>query len=201
MKQQEFFKRNNRKSHGGTAAGKRKTARPLDPKRLHHVVMRSQHAVNKLSFKSLYYQTQLKDLIFEKAKVYGVRIAEFSNVGTHFHLLLKFQNRPMIQNFLRVVLGLIARIVSKAQKGKKFGKFWDALVFTRIISKGRDEARMYEYLVCNQIQAVYGMEARLAYQLRRKEIWKFWSKKGGSKSARREPLETFSSQLQFSLTL
>ncbi len=199
MEQQDFFKSNRRKSYGGETIGVRKKARPLDNKKLHHIVMRSQFAVGRHSFKSAHHQMRLKKLIFDKAKLYYVSIAEFSNVGNHFHLLVKFQKRHLVQNFFRVVLGLIARIVVGAQKGKKFGKFWDGLVFTRVVSKGRDEARIFDYLTANNIQAEVGDKARHDFERRQKMLWKLWFTRVGQVSRPQRRNVDCQDQMNFSV--
>ncbi len=150
--------------------------RPLDKKRLHHVILKSQHAKGDRSFKKFDMQIKYKNLIYSKAKRYGVRIAAFSNVGNHFHLLIRFQDRALIKTFFKVVAGLIARLAAGAQKGKRFGRFWDSVLFTRIVSQGRDEARMFDYLEANLIQAHFGKQARSHFEFICKEYWKDLSK-------------------------
>ncbi len=178
MKQQPLFKFKSLKSHGGVVSkGKRKSTRPLNKKRLHHVVMKSQYAKGVYSFKNSSHRQKLERLIYNKAKIYGVRISEFANVGNHFHLLIRFQSVHLLKNFLKVTLGLIARIVSKAQKGRKFGRFWDGLVFTRIVSKGIDEARVVDYLSANIIESELGNFFRYLFEEEQKKYWKSKTKK------------------------
>ncbi len=170
MKQLELIKFSNAKSYGGNSK-KRKTARPIHNKRLHHVVMKSQLATGRLSFKNICHRQQLENLIYEKAHRYGIRIAEFVNVGNHFHLLIRFNKPHLLKTFFRVTLGLIARIVTKAQKGNKFGRFWDGVVFTRIVSQGLDEARIFDYLMANRLESAISIEFRKMFEERRRAYW------------------------------
>ncbi len=173
MKQYKLFKFNTSKSHGGAVtSGKRKTARPLNKKRLHHIVMKSNLAKGRYSFKSLRHRQKIETLIHRKAQIYGIRIAEYSNVGNHLHLVVRFQCPYLFKNFLKVTMGLIARIVTHAKKGKQFGRFWDGLVFSRIISPGRDQARIFEYIAANVIESEIGNFFRRQYELECERKWK-----------------------------
>jgi hypothetical protein len=49
--------------------------------------------------------------------------------------------------------------VTKAKKGKKKGKFWDALSFTRVIHWGRDFKDLTTYFIKNEIESFgYGTD-------------------------------------------
>ncbi len=172
MKQLNLFKMKTQKSYGGKTLGKRKSTRPLNPKRLHHVIMKSQHAKGLLSFKNPVHRAKIEKLIFDKAQRYGIRIAEFANVGNHFHLLVRFKNIYLIQNFLKVTMGLIARLITGASKTKRYGRFWEGLVFTRIVSKGLDQSRMFDYLAANKIQSDAGTESRCRFEMSKKREWR-----------------------------
>ncbi len=173
MKQLSLFEFKSKTSHGGKINfGRRKCARPLDKNRIQHVVMRSQHAKGERSFRNFKLKVELENLIRDKAQRYGIRIAELSNVGNHFHILIRFQNRQLLKTFFKVTMGLIARLVTKAQKGKPFGRFWDGIVFTRIVSKGRDEARMRDYLYANKIEAEEGGYSRNRFESETKKFWR-----------------------------
>ncbi len=177
MKQLPLFNLSKQKSYGGQMKGRRKTVRPLDKKRLHHVILKSQHAKGDQSFKKFDMQIKYKNLIFSKAKKYGVGIAAYSNVSNHFHLIIRFQDRALVKTFFRVVAGVIARITVRAKKGKRFGRFWDSVLFTRIITKGRDVTRMFDYLEANLIQAHFGKAARKHFEKSCKEYWRDFFKK------------------------
>jgi REP element-mobilizing transposase RayT len=89
--------------------------------------------------------------LHKAAKRRGIRILRFANVGNHLHLLIKVPSRPAWQRFSKELSGGIARIVTGARKGVALDRkvsssrpgsaqraFWDHLLFTRIVSFGRD---------------------------------------------------------------
>ncbi len=163
MKQAHFFQSLGHKkislSHGGDLAkGRRKTRRPLDTKKPLHLVMRSSKASGALSL--LKHKIIVDKIIQKQARKFGVRIAAFANVGNHCHLLVRFSNRKAFQAFLISVTALIARAVTKASKGKPFGKFWDALAFSRVLKSSREFAIVRKYVAANVIEATKGREAR-----------------------------------------
>jgi REP element-mobilizing transposase RayT len=143
-------------SHGGEhSKGKRKTYRPVDPKQALHVVLRSSRAKGELSMLHPRNHQAVHDFTYKTARKLGVKIYQFSNVGNHLHLLLKFPSRLIWKRFLREIAGGIAMLVTGAKKGSALKKnenqrgFWDYLAFTRIIKFGRDFENVLEYLVKN----------------------------------------------------
>jgi REP element-mobilizing transposase RayT len=147
-------------SHGGDLApGKRKTARPIDPKQALHVVLRSSIARGDQSMLRSKYCQPIHDFAHELAERWGVRIYRFANVGNHIHLLLKVPSRAVWRRFIRELAGGIAVIVTGARKGAGLKKnergrgFWDELVFTRIVKFGRDFFGVKNYLAKNLFEA------------------------------------------------
>ena len=147
-------------SHGGDhTQGKRKSARPIDPKQALHVVMRSSLAKGELSMLRPKHCKHIHGFTHKTAKRLGIKIYRYANVGNHVHLLIKVPNRMIWQNFLRQLAGGIAVIVTGAKKGmalKKNGSqrgFWDQLTFTRIVSLGRDFKNLCNYMVKNLFEA------------------------------------------------
>ena len=148
-------------SHGGsTANGKRKSRRPLDCKKPLHLVLKSSKAVGQYNLLRTPHRTKVKALLYKQAQKFGVRIHSYANVGNHLHICLRFSSRKAFQNFLRSAAATIARVVTKARKGKVFGKFWDGLAFSRVISSRREVHILKKYLVANQIEAKLGALAR-----------------------------------------
>ena len=139
--------------------GKRKIARPLDPKRTIHLILKSSQARGERSLLQPRYTKRIQLLIEQVAKQYGIKIYQFANVGNHLHLLVKTQTRLEFQNFLRVITGKIAILVTQAKKGQKRGKFWDGLSFTRVVNWGKDFDRLVKYFIKNQIESFgYGTD-------------------------------------------
>jgi len=147
-------------SHGGDLSrGKRKTARPIDPKQALHVVLRSSVARGKNSMLQAAHAKNIHHFIQQIAKRLGVRIYRYANVGNHLHLLISVPSRVIWQRFLRELAGGIAIIVTGAKKGAGLRKnksqrgFWDELAFTRIVNFGRDFKKVCDYVVKNLFEA------------------------------------------------
>ena len=152
--QQLSFLPNARLDHGGeTNIGKRKQARPFDPKRAIHLVLRSSRARGEWSFLSPSHSRKTERLIQFLADKNDIRIYRFANVGNHLHLLLRAKVRRSFQTFLRNLAGAIASLVTGAKKSNPIGKFWDHLAYTRIVSWGREFKGLQAYLVKNLFEA------------------------------------------------
>lgn len=59
-----------------------------------------------------------------------------------------------MQNFLRIIAGQIAFDITGAKKGNKIGRFWDHLVYTRIINWGRHFETLQAYLIKNLLEGI-----------------------------------------------
>jgi len=136
--------------HGGMhAQGKRKTRRPIDRKQALHVIFRSSKAKGRLSLHR--FRQAIATLLQLQSKRWGIRCYEVSINSNHIHLLIKGRDRLGIQNFLRVFPGRVAQIVMRTRKGLA-GKFWDHLVFTRIVAWGRDFFGAKAYVFQNELE-------------------------------------------------
>lgn len=154
MKQLNFFKPSP-KAHGGDLnKKKRKGRRPLDPKRPLHVVMRSSKARKRLSL--LRYHHMIDKILRNNAEQFRVSIYSWANSGNHLHILIRGKTRGEIQNFLRTVPALIARLVTGAKKGRPFKeRFWDQLVFTRVLNSWKREFKsVLAYIEWNTREAL-----------------------------------------------
>ncbi len=144
-------------------SGRRKVFRPLDRKRKLHLILKSSHARGSKSFISN--KLEVRRIIESKASKYGIVIHGLEIMRDHIHLFVSFKTRELIQNFMKVSTGLIARFITKARKGKPFGKrFWDGLAFTRIVKGERDERNLKNYLEKNRIEREEGTEWRRAIE-------------------------------------
>src|SRR6185437_12792175 len=134
---------------GETRKGKRKVARPIDPKRLLHVVLRSSIAKGPRSMLTPAHEGRIRRIIENASGKYDVRVRRFVNVGNHLHLLVQTRSRKAFQGFLREISGRIAMLVTGARKSHPIGKsrFWDTLAYTRIVSWGRDLANLKTYFI------------------------------------------------------
>lgn len=157
-------KKYGRTTHGGLPTkGKRKEFRPLTTKNIIHLVLKSDRATGQFSMLSFKNKTLVDQILKEKAKKFGVKIAEYVNVGNHIHIKLRAQSRQAFQKFLKAVTCLIARKVTGAKKGKKFGRFWQGLAFTRVIKTRFEELQLLGYFEANRSQASHNYRERDLY--------------------------------------
>jgi hypothetical protein len=84
-------------------------------------------------------------------------------MGNHLHLKVKFKDKKRFQNFLKTFPALLARRITGAHRGTKFGKFWDGLVYTRVLRSKFEELGLRGYFEGNHIQLELVYKAREAY--------------------------------------
>jgi hypothetical protein len=156
-----------RRTHGGVGSlGHRKESRPLDKKLWTHLILKSEKACGAFGFLRPKNQLFIAKLFEKKALKFHVTIQSFANVGNHLHVKLKFANRDDFQNFLRSITSLIARFVTGARKGKPFGKFWDGLAYTRVVTTKKEELLLRGYLKANRIEAILSKSQRELFLLK-----------------------------------
>jgi REP element-mobilizing transposase RayT len=149
-------------THGGQKLKKRrKLQRPLLPNKVTHVVFKSSKAKGALSFYSQ--KIKVKNRLQERAKKYHILIQDFVNMGNHLHLKVKFKDPSRFKNFLRTFAALLARDLTKASKSNKFGRFWDGLVYTRVLHSSFEELGIRGYFEGNHRQRELGYQARVSY--------------------------------------
>ncbi len=153
-----------RVTHGGASSkGKRKLRRPLATKKWIHLIMKSDKAFGRLSMLHTRNCNFIDKTVIEKARKFKVELKDFVNMGNHIHFEIRVRRREDFQNFLRSISTLIARHVTGARKGNAFGRFWEALAFTRIIQTGIELMGVEGYLLGNKIEKRHGREAREVY--------------------------------------
>ncbi len=152
-------------THGGVSLKKRrKIKRPLLPNVPTHLVLKSRKATGKLSF---YTQKKLvESLLKQKSRKFFIEILEFVNMGNHLHLKVRFKEPKKFQQFLKSFTSLLARKITGAKKGHKFGKFWDGLAFTRVITSRFEELQLKGYFEGNHLQRELGQAKRDFYLTR-----------------------------------
>jgi len=120
----------------------------------------------------------IQALLHRLKKRWGVSVYRYANVGNHLHLLIRCRSRRAWQGFIRELSGGVAMIVTGAKKGnalkrsivpgtsvsnanagKSIRGFWDHLVFTRIVSFGRDFNGVAQY-VCTNLWEELGVPVR-----------------------------------------
>lgn len=181
-KQLSFFpKKKQRREHGGSlAVGKRRSARPLNLKQTHHITMKSHHAIGAKSL--FRHKKMILGLFKKFSIRFNVKVIEYAIQGNHMHLLVKAQNREGLQNFFRVIAGHSAQKIlqksplvqavnhhaggapargvgkDKVLKNKRQGckknqrRFWSYLLYSRIVSWGRDFQAVVSYIQKNTLE-------------------------------------------------
>jgi REP element-mobilizing transposase RayT len=138
---------------GSYLRGNAKIKRPITTKRAMHLVMASSIARGPMSM--LRFREPIERTIYKQANKLGVKVYRLANAGNHLHLLILPHSRKALHSFLRSISGLIARIVTGAQRGSsKKLRFWTARPFTRIVEWGRDFRGVCNYLLQNTLEAL-----------------------------------------------
>ena len=158
-----------KKEHGGSlAVGKRRATRPLNINQSHHITLKSIHAVGP---RSLFRHKKLILSLMKKNSVrFQVKIYEYAIQGNHIHLLVKAYNREGLQNFFRVLAGHSAQRILKdfplsqakggarKQEEQKAGckknqrVFWSYLIYSRVVSWGREFKTVTTYIQKNTLE-------------------------------------------------
>ena len=155
-----------RLEHGGNAQkGKRKTARPFNPKLPIHVVFRSEKAKNRFSLNHQKFNRKIEILLHKLGLKYDIQVYEFANSGNHLHLILRSKAKLNLQNFLREFAGRVALLV---YPGK--GKFWTSLVYTKLARWGKQFKNLCTYVIQNHLEAL----GIISYQERNTSQKKFF---------------------------
>jgi REP element-mobilizing transposase RayT len=149
------FRHLDRREHGGKLyQGMRKRERILDPGKPLHVVLRSKRATGDWSLLDPAHERRIGHLVRQCARRQGVRIFRYANAGNHLHLVIQARRRKNYQDFLRLVGGLVARAVTGARKGRRIGKFWDALAYSRVVTWGRELRNVSFYVLMNELEGL-----------------------------------------------
>ena len=169
MKQMNFFPPSN-KEHGGIlSVGRRRGRRALSTKNALHLTLRSDFAYGKRSL--LHHQDIIEAVISKAERLFDVKVYRLAVCSNHLHFLARGKHRQDLQNFFRVLAGHIAQNVllrcplnrmeekrrTASQKGAKKNqrKFWALLIYSRIVSWGREFRRVASYILQNTLEALY----------------------------------------------
>lgn len=116
------------------------------------------------SFSFYRHKSLITALLRERSRRFFVEVQDFVNMGNHLHLKVRFKDCRQFQNFLRTFAGLLARRITKAHRGAGLGvKFWDGLVYTRILRSRLEELGLKFYFSGNQIERDLGYQERVEY--------------------------------------
>ena len=130
---------------------KRKSRRPLDPKKPLHVVLRC--AGHKLVF--LHQDPIINKIIRKWAARFTIKIYESSVNANHLHSVIGFKHRKLYHAYISALSGEISKL---------FKIKWQYRPFTRIVEWGRDFKNARAYVIKNQREA-WGL---ISYQPRYK---------------------------------
>ena len=183
-KQLIFFpKQKIKREHGGSlAVRKRRSRRPLNLRLSHHITMKSHHGIGKRSL--FRHKKMILGLMKKNAFRFQVKVVEYAIQGNHIHMLVRAHSREGLQNFFRVVAGHTAQkilqkfplpvTVGGAPIGreecgligcaKNRRKFWSFLLYSRVVSWGRDYSAVVSYIQRNTLELL----RIIAYQPRKK---------------------------------
>jgi REP element-mobilizing transposase RayT len=173
MKQLPYLPRT-KKEHGGSLAlYRRRARRPLDLKRPVHLVLRSDLAKGSRSL--LKHQEIVQRVLRKYSRRFQIRVYEKAICGNHMHLLVRAKTRRSLQNFFRVFAGQIAQEILRQyplqkreqkaftgvrrrggtpQHRKNQRTFWSVLIYTRLVSWGRDFQAVKAYVIQNTKEAL-----------------------------------------------
>lgn len=152
-----------RVTHGGMSLKKRrKVKRPLIPGLVTHVVLKSSKAKNHLSFYK--HKKLVSFLLKEKSQKFFIEIIDWVNMGNHLHLKVKFKDPKRMGQFLKAFTAMLARKITGAKKGNKFGKFWDGLAYTRVLLSKYEELGLKGYFEANHRQRELSYSEREFYR-------------------------------------
>ena len=105
-------------AYGGMTQRKRKSQRPFSRNKPIHPVLKSELSKNEKSFRL--YKIWIEKLIRSKAQTHFVEVSDLVIMGHHLHIKLKALARNEFQKYLKVITSLVARHITKAQKGKAY---------------------------------------------------------------------------------
>ena len=172
--------------HGGAFyVGRRHSRRPLNTKAPLHITLRSDLAVGTRSL--LKHQAHIESVIQKSAKKFDIRIYNKAICATHIHLLIRGKYRTDIQNFFRVVAGHIAQEIlrlnplkphessnrgnashDKVRKPRYQRKFWAQLIYSKILSWGRQFHATNAYVAQNILEALGLIPYKTRLNIKRK---------------------------------
>jgi REP element-mobilizing transposase RayT len=149
-------------SHGGVSLKKRrKVARPLLENKITHVVLKSSKAREQYSFYR--HKGTVGSLLRKTSRQFFIEILDWVNMGNHLHLKVRFKDKTRMKQFLKSFPGLLARRITGAKKGHKFGRFWDGLAYTRVLLTKIEEYGLRGYFEANHRQRELGFAERVDY--------------------------------------
>ena len=138
----------------------RKAKRPFSSKHALHIVLKAQPPKGKSFLKYSNYFSVL-EIIERQSRRFKIKIPKQSINSNHIHLLLQTKSKTALSGFLRAVSGLISRKILSVERGKTAGlKLWLHRPYSRIITWGREFARVVKYIKINIEEGIGTKESR-----------------------------------------
>ena len=176
-KQLSFLPSTTMEYGGNVRNGKRKIQRPFDPRRPLHVTLRSSKARGIRSLSHPDRKWEVHGLLVRISERHKVKLYRYANVGNHLHLLIQARKRSQLQAFLREFAGSVAVLVTGAIKGRP-EKFWDQLVWSKIVDWGRQFRNITRYILLNIMEGSGLRNRKLLARLERDGIVLFQPEPG-----------------------
>jgi hypothetical protein len=152
--------------HGGeTRVGKRKIARPFTPKKAMHLTFRSSKATGDWSFLHRRNKLAVHLYFVELLEKWQGTHYNYANVGNHLHAVVRFKSRRQFRAFLREFTQKVMFQVTKARKGAPQGRFFDQIVYSRVVEWGKAFKTLKDYLWKNKLEAL-GFSSEAICELR-----------------------------------
>jgi hypothetical protein len=126
--------------HGGAESrGKRKTKRPFVLQAPIHLTLSSDRARGTWALSHRKNSSKVTSMIYVYAARFKIRIHRAAVNGRQIHLLVKASDRKNLADFLRVLAGRVAILITGARKHqKRVGKFWRDLCWSKLINWGTE---------------------------------------------------------------
>lgn len=131
---------------GGPARGNLRHARYFRRKTWMHIVLRSRKAKGSFGLRLPRHWQEIERIRKQAAADFDIQVAQSVNTGNMLQFRVRSAKRENLQNFLRVMTCLVARSVTGARKGKPFGRFWEGLAYSRIMTDSRSLTTLQNYL-------------------------------------------------------
>lgn len=169
MKQQKLFEDKQLLFHGGELAlGRRKSLRPIDPRRSVHVTLKAGR--RDLRRKETWIETEA----WRAARRFHARIYELAVNDDHIHFVVKVASRRLWHAFIRMLSSALSLAFGEG--------LFTLLPFTRILNWGRDFRTACGYVRQNREEA----SGKRPYEKRR-DWYKRWRKSGKKSAKKSEP--------------
>lgn len=140
---------------GRSARTNPKGKRPFSAKYAIHVVLRSENAMGKRSFRHERNFGFVQSTMRRTAGRYQIKLHKTANVGNHLHLLVQARDRADFTRFLRKLSARIACGIFGGKRGQPKEKFWTGRPFSRVVSGGPKAFwRAESYVILNELEAV-----------------------------------------------